>query len=134
MCLKSYQYLIFEFPPKQKMLTARTVINIFKGATLLYCLLVMYLFQNFNNRAVLYTCLHGSYGMIWLWKDLVFPDKTFMTVQSLGSNIAISTFLIAYWTIGYFAISNKNDISVLRFLVCGILYALGVFLMIGSDI
>lgn len=60
-----------------KMLEMRYVINAFKGLTVMYVVLLMWYYQNFSTGMYLYMGLHGSYGMAWLFKDLVFGDKTF---------------------------------------------------------
>jgi hypothetical protein len=47
----------------------------------------------------LYFFLHGSYGLAWLAKDLIFPDSRFMQPSALGSNFICFVFLCGYWLI-----------------------------------
>jgi hypothetical protein len=55
----------------------RHVINFFKGTTFLWVLFLMQTYNNYSTGMYLYLCLHGSYGMFWVLKDLTFPDPRF---------------------------------------------------------
>jgi len=37
---------------------------------------LMYYYQNFSVGAYLQLALHGSYGIFWVMKDVMFPDNT----------------------------------------------------------
>ena len=50
-------------------------INLHKGMTGLVVVIMMFYFQNFSVGAWVYLALHGSYGLMWLLKDQLFPDK-----------------------------------------------------------
>ena len=41
---------------------------------MLYLFVLMCYFDNFSLGAWVYLSLHGSYGIFWLVKDMVFPD------------------------------------------------------------
>ena len=75
----------------------RYVINLQKGATLLYTAFLMRLYNNNSTGCYLYLALHGSYGMIWLLKDLTFPDASWQRKTSLTSIGIVSFGLIMYW-------------------------------------
>jgi hypothetical protein len=53
----------------------RYVVNFQKCGTLFFCLFMMWYYQNFSLGAWTYTGLHGSYGLLWFFKDLTFPDE-----------------------------------------------------------
>lgn len=60
-----------------KVLKLNWVINVFKGLTPLYIVLMMIYYQNFSLGSSIYLVMHGTYGIIWFLKDCVFPDKSF---------------------------------------------------------
>jgi hypothetical protein len=117
----------------------RLVVNIFKALTLFYCLALMTYFQNFSPATVVYTGLHGSYGMIWLLKDLITPDETFKKPVSILGSISVSAVLTAYWYPFYVLASDSaalkcSEISLERLLVAMIMFNVGVFMMVVTDV
>ena len=92
-------------------------------------------FNNYSTRMYLYLCLHGSYGILWVLKDIFFPDFKFNVQARIGSCITAFLFLTLYWLIplpmaaGY-GINNPSTARII-FLVC--LYITGLVLMLGSD-
>jgi hypothetical protein len=113
----------------------RYIINLFKGATFLWVYFLMNYFENFSTSMWLYFWLHGSYGICWIVKDIIFPDARFKANASIGSNILAFAFLSLYWLIpvplaaGYGVTEPSNARIV--FLVG--LYVSGLVLMLGSD-
>ena len=52
-------------------------IDFAKSITWLVVIGLIYYFNQFNNlTAWIYFCLHGSYGIMWVMKSNIFPDKT----------------------------------------------------------
>ena len=52
-------------------------IDFAKGITWLIIIGLIYYFNQSNNlTAWIYFCLHGSYGIMWVMKSNIFPDKT----------------------------------------------------------
>ena len=84
----------------------------------------------------LYLFLHGTYGIFWLLKDLLYPDASFKQMASVGSLIVLTTALCLYWMMpvtiatGYGVQEPTN----LRILFCVVTYIIGLILMLGSDI
>jgi hypothetical protein len=78
---------------------ARYQVNLFKGATALWVLLLMGYFRNWSPAMWLYLCLHGSYGLCWILKDLSFPDPRLKNSMSAGSHIILFLLLAGYWAI-----------------------------------
>jgi hypothetical protein len=66
-------YLAFKSGPGPAFIPTYVVVNFQKGATLLFCLHLMRKFKNYSPQALMYTCAHGSYGLCWILKHLVFP-------------------------------------------------------------
>ena len=63
--------------PGPKIIPLHYIINTYKGGSLLLCIFLMYYYNNYSLGAYIYTCLHGSYGLIWFFKEITFPDKSF---------------------------------------------------------
>ena len=113
----------------------RTVINAFKGATMFWIMFLMYKYGNYCTGMYLYLFLHGSYGIFWILKDIIFPDGRFNKVVSLGSLTTATLFLWLYWLIPVplaagLGISEPSKPRII-FLVS--LYVIGLVLMLGSD-
>lgn len=113
----------------------RYVINFFKGMTGLWVLFLMFYFRSFSLGMWVYLFLHGTYGMAWLWKDVNFPDATFLQKGSLGSLVTLFIFLSLYWFIpvplaaGY----GVHNPPVIRIILVVVMYLYGLYLMLGSD-
>ena len=92
-------------------------------------------FNNFSTGMYLYLFLHGSYGILWVVKDITFPDFKFNVMAKLGSCIGSFLFLTLYWMIpvplvvGY----GINEPSKERIIFLVALYLSGLVLMLGSD-
>ena len=69
---------LYDIPPGPAFITLRWTVNINKGLMPLYLISLMNYFDNFSLGAWLYLSLHGSYGVWWVIKDLVFPDANFL--------------------------------------------------------
>ena len=59
--------------------------------TLIFSLMLYY--DNFSTAAWIYFCLHGSYGVFWVLRDVVFPDPGFMRKQTFFS-------MLMAWPVG----------------------------------
>jgi protein-S-isoprenylcysteine O-methyltransferase Ste14 len=111
-----------------------TVINVQKGGTLLWCLALMSVHNNYSPTAVTYTALHGSYGLCWLLKELLFPDPSWQVRVTLGgAATAVLTVLGPYWLIPYWCISSHHEASPAVLLGASLTYVVGVVLMMCSD-
>lgn len=131
-----HDYLYYEIPigPKE-FVEMRHVINLFKGGTIAYLVLLMWWYQNFSTGMYLYLGLHGSYGVAWLFKDYVFGDKSFAVKVNFGCFLVMVTVLTLYWMIGWSVASGYGiqEPSYERIKLCLIFYLLGLALMLGAD-
>ena len=50
-------------------------INLHKALTAPFVLGLMLLYHSFTLGSWVYLALHGTYGLIWLLKDRIYPDK-----------------------------------------------------------
>ncbi|KAL4491851.1 hypothetical protein ABPG72_006106 [Tetrahymena utriculariae] len=128
-------YLIEDFIGGPKLLQMNWIINLTKGLTPLFVVFLMYYYQNFSLGAYCYLILHGSYGILWLVKDYMFPDKSFQVKQTLFSSLVVLSVLFGYWSIGWQILSGRgiNEPSNSRITTCTMLYIFGVSMMLVSD-
>lgn len=115
------------------------VINFQKGGTLLFLGALMAYYGNTSPAAWIFLALHGSYGLVWLLKDLAFPDPNWQTrVTILGGLNAFLFVLAPYWSFGWLLISGtaQPDYPLpdyAWFCLCISLCMLGAVLMIAAD-
>src|SRR5678809_384307 len=91
-------FLTDDFPPGPKVVKMAWAINLQKAGTLPFVLLLMAVFDNWSVTAWTYAGLHGSYGLVWLLKDRVFPDPNWERKVAIGG--AVNMWLLAlglYW-------------------------------------
>ena len=75
----------------------RYVINFQKAGTLPFIYFLMTYYNNYSNGCYLYLALHGSYGIVWILKDLTFPDASFQRKASIIPLGSLAVVLMAYW-------------------------------------
>jgi len=118
----------------------RHFIDIHKGATAPFILLLMFLFDKWDNLNIwIYFGLHGSYGIMWVLKSKIFPDNSWEKPCSIWYGLYIWSGLSLYWIspliiiTGYFN-NNIPLVSSPYYLgFCIFLFSLGVFFHFSSD-
>ncbi|MDF1500155.1 MAG: hypothetical protein P1P76_06785 [Anaerolineales bacterium] len=116
------------------MMRMRTYINLFKGLTAPFVLLMMAYFDAWQNQtAWVYLGLHGSYGTLWVLKGQFFPDKTWERginwYLGVGIWLALAFYLIAPWLLIARSIQHPG-----WFLATAtFLFVLGIFLHVAAD-
>jgi len=80
-----------------------------------------------------YLALHGSYSIIWVAKDHIFPDPKFDQPQTLAAHLFSIFILWGYWIPGYLLISTRATPGNLRIWASILLYILGVSIMLVAD-
>lgn len=60
-----------------KIIKFNWIINAQKTGTIFIMSFLMFYYNNYSTGAWLYLSLHGTYGLLWFLKDMVFPDKSF---------------------------------------------------------
>jgi len=119
------------------------VINFQKAGTFPVLALMMWYYADRTPAATapaawMYLALHGSYGLVWLLKDLAFPDPNWQRRATIASGLYTLTGLVLYWSFGWLLISGTvNPQYPLPepqwFAVCVTLCILGCALMIAAD-
>jgi steroid 5-alpha reductase family enzyme len=111
----------------------RHVINLHKGTTALVIGALMLAYGNGSLGAWVYLALHGTYGMLWLLKERIFPDRQWQ--QPIGWVGAVVMFLVLalYWLAPFLLISSGAVPPMPLVALAIVLNLLGVFLHFGSD-
>ena len=115
------------------------VINFQKCGTFLFLGLLMWHYRNFSMAAWIYLAMHGSYGIVWLIKDIAFPDPVWQKRITIGGGInAFLAVLGWYWAFGWLLISgvSKPDYPLpdgAWYALCISLCMLGSMVMIAAD-
>ncbi len=111
----------------------RYPVNVHKGLTGLLVFALMIVYDNWSTAAWVYLALHGSYGLLWLFKEQVFPDKQWARQVSVGYGLTAFAGLALYWIAPYLLISQHREPAGW---VIGLAVALnlwGAVLHFGSD-
>jgi protein-S-isoprenylcysteine O-methyltransferase Ste14 len=127
-------HLAFDALGGPRPLRMATVINVQKGGTLLFCLLLMAATGTTTTTMWTYTALHGSYGLAWLIKDRVFPDPGWEKPVTLGG--AVMTWLTVlgpYWVAPVLLALSGWEAPAPLLALATLTYAVGLVLMIGAD-
>lgn len=84
----------------------RHAINLHKASTFLVVLVLMMLYHNFSVGAWVYLALHGTYGLLWLTKDYMYPDKQFEQKVPIQLGVTAFFILLLYWVAPFLLISR----------------------------
>ena len=108
-----------------------------KGATFIYILFLIFIFNdtiNANNISIyIYLALHGSYGILWILKSKIFPDKQWESKCSVWYGLLIWFGLSLYWIAPYIIINQESEPSNWYIAMCISMYIFGVFFHFTSD-
>lgn len=86
-----------------------------------------------NETAWIYLALHGTYGLLWMWKSRCFPDKQWEQDVTLAYGLLTWFALTLYW-VGPWVIV-REDIHTAPWLLalCVAMWGIGVFLHFAAD-
>ena len=108
-------------------------INLHKFLTFAFVLGLMIFYQNFTIAPWVYLALHGSYGIMWLIKDSLYPDKQWEEEIPVIQGIVTFVFLGSYWIAPFLLISSKVQPSAPLIAIAIATNIFGLFLHYGSD-
>ena len=106
-----------------------TAINIHKALVTPVVLGLMWFFNNWSTEAFIYLTIHGSYSILWLIKDSLYPDKRFE--EKMPAAIAIIFVFIplaGYYVAPYLLISRHLTLTPPLIALVLVLYIFGIFL------
>ncbi len=115
------------------------VINFQKAGTFFFLGFLIWFYGNDSAAAWIYLALHGSYGVVWLIKDLCFPDPGWQKrITIMGGINAFVGVLGWYWVFGWLLISGYADPAYplpepAWFALCISLCLIGSVVMIAAD-
>ena len=105
-----------------------------KAVTFLFVLILMAVYGQWQNpTAWVYLALHGTYGLLWLLKSRIFPDRQWEQGTNLGYGLFIWLGLSLYWIAPWLLTSRGTEATPWYLGVCVSLYAFGVFFHFASD-
>ena len=105
-----------------------------KAVTGLFVLALMALYDQWQNpTAWVYLALHGTYGLLWVWKSRVFPDASWE--QSATWRFALIAWggLTVYWVAPFLLTSRSVQAPPWYLALCITMYTFGIFLHYASD-
>ncbi|MBV67886.1 MAG: hypothetical protein CMG26_05980, partial [Candidatus Marinimicrobia bacterium] len=115
-------------------------IDAHKGITFIYILALIYFYNAYSNITIwVYLGLHGTYGVLWVLKSMIFPDKSWERRTGLLYGIVILCGLSLYWLSPWIIVSGYfNDGQMViapNWLISFAIFSfgLGVFLHFSSD-
>jgi protein-S-isoprenylcysteine O-methyltransferase Ste14 len=114
-------------------LKIRHAINLHKALTALVVVTLMLLYQNFSLGPWIYLALHGNYGLMWLVKDSLYPDRQFEQELPLSASVTTFLLLMLYW-VPPFLLIRSGMIPPLPIVAIAVSLNLwGIFLHYASD-
>jgi protein-S-isoprenylcysteine O-methyltransferase Ste14 len=112
----------------------RFFIDSHKGVTWVAILTMMAVYGQWGNAtAWVYLALHGTYGILWVLKSQIFPDKSWENRVSWGYGLANWAFLSLYWVAPWILTSRGVTAPPWCLGMCVSLFTLGVFLHFATD-
>jgi protein-S-isoprenylcysteine O-methyltransferase Ste14 len=111
-----------------------TAINAHKALVIPVVLGLMWFHQNWSTEAFIYLSLHGTYSVLWLVKQSLYPDKRFDERQPfwIGA-LFIFLPLAGYYAAPYLLISRRVVLPPYLVGVVLAVYTVGIFLHYASD-
>ncbi len=112
----------------------KTYINSNKGIIfLVYLGMIAYFKQWDNATALVYLALHGTYGLLWVMKSHLFPDKQWENKVPFWFGLVAWLALCLYWLPGWLIISRSILAPAWLMGLCVSLFVFGVFFHFVSD-
>lgn len=108
-------------------------INLHKALTFLFIWGLMAIYQNFSTPAWVYLALHGTYGIMWLIKDALYPDKQWEQEISIPMGVFTFIMLGLYWVAPFILISSGKEVIPPLLAAAIAINLIGVLLHYTSD-
>ena len=109
-------------------------IDIHKGATALVVFAMLVAYGQWDNpTAWLYLALHDSYGVLWVLKSRIFPDKRWEEPATLAYGLVIWAGLSLYWVGGWIVMAYTVRAPLWWLALCVSIYAFGLFFHFAAD-
>jgi protein-S-isoprenylcysteine O-methyltransferase Ste14 len=115
------------------------VVNFQKAGTFFFLGLLIWYYGNSSMAAWVYLALHGGYGLVWIIKDVAFPDPSWQAKVTIGGGINAFVLVLGwYWAFGWLLISGTSAPDyplpdAVWFCLCISLCIVGCTIMIAAD-
>ncbi|HKJ92011.1 MAG TPA: DUF1295 domain-containing protein [Longimicrobiales bacterium] len=110
------------------------VIDAHKGLTGPFVALLMLAYSNGSPAAWLYLALHGGYGLAWVAKDRLFPDRAWRARVTLGGALVTFVGLSLYWAAPFLLVSGAAGATPVPVRAAAVVvFTVGLVLMLGAD-
>lgn len=131
-------YLSVDFLGGPRPWTLSWVVNFQKAGMLPFLAWLAWRTGNTSAPAMTYLALHGGYGLVWLLKDLTFPDPRWQVRATIGGGIASFAGVLGWYTaFGWLMFTRPTPTyplaAPLWLALCTLLCLLGVAVMIAAD-
>jgi steroid 5-alpha reductase family enzyme len=109
-------------------------IDTHKGLTALVILGLMAHYDQWANpTAWVYLALHGTYGLLWVLKSQVYPDRNWERKTNVFFGLTIWGALTLYWLAPWLIMRFAIQAPLWWLAVCVSMYTFGVFMHFSSD-
>ena len=108
-------------------------IDLHKGLTAVCVLALMAYYDNYTIGPWVYLGLHGTYGLMWVFKSRVFPDPSWEVEVPVWKAIGYFLALLLYWVAPFLLISSGVVPPNWVLCLAIVANALGTCLHFGSD-
>ena len=115
-------------------LRERHVIDAFKIATGPYVLACMAVFHRWGSTAAwVYLGLHGTYGVLWVAKSRIFPDRGWERALTPARTALLVFGLLSYWLAPTLLLAGGREAPPPLVGACVAAFGVGVFLHFAAD-
>lgn len=105
-----------------------------KGATFIWVLACMWHYDQWHNTtAWIYLALHGTYGIMWILKSMMFGDRQWEQPTGIAYGLVIWGSLSLYWVAPWIICSFPVHAPPWLLGVAVSIYSLGVFYHFAAD-
>ncbi|EQC28230.1 hypothetical protein SDRG_14054 [Saprolegnia diclina VS20] len=126
-------YLMLDCLGGPRPVQVRKLLNAQKAATVVVLPLLMWYFGNWSTPAYLHLANHGTFGVFWVVKDVVTPDKVWAAYMTLPSALLGVLVLSADWAADYCIIANHVEPAPGLVGFCTALHTTGLTLLMCTD-
>jgi protein-S-isoprenylcysteine O-methyltransferase Ste14 len=134
-----HNYVLQDFGGGPRPWKLAWLINVQKLGTIPFLGGLIAWYHNVSVAAWIYLAMHGATCLVWIIKDLVFPDPNFQRSITIGAGIASFLSVLGwYWVFGWLLISGTARPAYplpdyAWFCLCISLCILGCTIMIAAD-
>jgi steroid 5-alpha reductase family enzyme len=105
-----------------------------KAVTGLFIVLLMAYYHRWDNVTLwVYLALHGTYGLLWVFKSNLFPDKQWNQPASLARGVLLWAGLTGYWVAPFIIAAGNVEAPLWMLALAIFLNIVGIMFHFASD-